>query len=154
MDTPPFFCHFYLGNNFLLLLYSLEEALPKWGLLLSKKICSLWSKFILLKVDPTLKREEKGNSKVASPVSEIIPFPQNCMYSMNQSFHIDHVTVSENIMFIIVYNMYILYIELHSYVVLLMDGHIMACMLFLSSLLIRCIVTCVNIHFSFCTSAS
>ena len=44
-------------------------------------------------------------------------------YGPDQSVHKDHVTVPENIMFIIVYNMYKLYIELHSYVVLLMDGH-------------------------------
>ena len=67
MATLPCFSAIFQREHFYDFLFaSLDSiALPKWGLLLKKGICSLKSKFFSLRVDPTENSGKNENGKVA-----------------------------------------------------------------------------------------
>ena len=52
--------------------YVEDVVFPKWGLLLKERICSSWSKFFSVRVDPTEMGGKNENDRVASPESILI----------------------------------------------------------------------------------
>ena len=78
MDTPPSFsAMFSKRDNFRDFLFG---YLPEWGLLLKKRICSDWSKFFSLRVDPKEKGGKNENKIVASP--DCVPIHLKVFFSL------------------------------------------------------------------------
>ena len=64
--TSLFFCPFYKGKQWTDFLFALsyDLVLPKHGLLFKERICSSWSKFFPLRVDPNLCEAKKKTTRL------------------------------------------------------------------------------------------